>query len=94
MRTLCRLIRRGKGKKAKVEGGVKLPESPPRPPKSKVVVLPAEWANAPQRQPCPGCRRWVKRISKSEKMAKYYCGSCNIEMIASLRPRKKRWWSG
>ena len=41
--------------------------------------------NAPKRQPCPNCQKWVKRVSKTMNRADYYCSKCELTNIISLR---------
>lgn len=41
--------------------------------------------NAPKRQPCLSCRKWVRRRRKTMQLAIYYCNKCKIETVVKLR---------
>jgi hypothetical protein len=59
------------------------PEAPqPNPRPQKPIAL---FRNAPKRQPCFKCRRWVKRLTRTTKTAEYHCPKCRTVNVVSLR---------
>jgi len=46
-----------------------------------------DFPHAPKKQPCPNCRKWVKRTKRSKTRAEYYCKKDNVVLVLSLRQR-------
>lgn len=54
-------------------------------PLERTVYTSYSGPNAPKHQPCPECFSWVKRRSKGETTAEYYCIKDRLRIIISLR---------
>lgn len=41
--------------------------------------------NAPKKQPCRSCGKWVRRTRKTRGLAFYWCNKCKVETVIKLR---------
>jgi len=68
----------------KLEAAPAKPEKKKQKPTGRTIYTSYGGPNAPKHQPCPECGSWVKRRSKSETTASYYCTKCHLKNIISL----------
>jgi len=61
-------------------------------PEPRYVELRSVSANSPRRQPCEKCGRSLPRNKKkrSGSIVEYYCPSCNLVMMLSLRQKRRQ----